>query len=89
MATPRGASPTATGANLPMDGVSVLGRLTCRLVAPIEAGVPHTVIAWPIADDGRKHTGGAAIHTQDGELCAYSAGLWIELRDPAMMGAKT
>jgi hypothetical protein len=81
--------PTATGANLPMDGVSVLGRLTCRLVAPITAGVPHTLVAWPIADDGRKHTGGAVIHTQDGELCAYSAGLWIELRDPATMGART
>jgi hypothetical protein len=81
--------PTATGANLPLDGVSVLGRLTCRLLAPIEAGVTHTVVAWPIADDGRKHTGGTAIHAPDGRLCAYSAGLWIELRDPATMGAKT
>jgi hypothetical protein len=81
--------PTATGANLPMDGVSVLGRLTGRVVAPIEPGVPHTVIAWPITDDGRKHVGGTAIHDADGRLCAYSAGLWIELRDPASMGAKT
>jgi hypothetical protein len=81
--------PTATGANLPLDGVSVLGRLTCQLVAPIEPGVTHTVMAWPISDDGRKHLGGAAIHAPDGRLCAYSAGLWIELRDPAAMGAKT
>lgn len=81
--------PTATGANLPTDGVSVLGRLTCRLIAPIEPDVTHTVVAWPIADDGRKHTGGTAIHAPDGTLCAYSAGLWIELRDPAAMGAKT
>jgi len=81
--------PTATGANLPTDGVSVLGRLTCQLVAPIEPGVAHTLVAWPISDDGRKHLGGAAIHDRDGRLCAYSAGLWIELRDPATMGAKT
>jgi hypothetical protein len=81
--------PTATGANLPMNGVSVLGRLTCRLIAPIEPGVTHTVAAWPIGDDGRKHTGAAAVYAPGGTLCAYSAGLWIELRDPATMGAKT
>jgi hypothetical protein len=81
--------PTATGANLPMDAVSVLGRLTCRLVSPIEPGVEHTLVAWPISDDGRKHVGGTAIHSPDGRLCAYSAGLWIELRDPAAMGAQT
>lgn len=81
--------PTATGASLPLDGVSVLGRLTCKLVAPIEPGVTHTVVAWPISDEGRKHVGGSAIHAPDGRLCAYSAGLWIELRDPATMGAKT
>jgi len=81
--------PTATGANLPLDGVSVLARLTCKLVEPIEPGVAHTVVAWPISDDGRKHMGGCAIHAPDGRLCAYSAGLWIELRDPATMGAQT
>jgi hypothetical protein len=81
--------PTATGANLPLDGVSVLGRLTGKLVAPIEPGVTHTVVSWPISDDGRKHLGGCAIHAPDGRLCAYSAGLWIELRDPATMGAQT
>lgn len=81
--------PTATGANLPMDGVSVLGRLSGRVVAPIEPGVTHTVVAWPISDEGRKHVGGTAIRAPDGRLCAYSAGLWIELRDPSTMGAQT
>jgi hypothetical protein len=81
--------PTATGANLPLDGVSVLGRLTCKLIAPIETGVTHTVVSWPISDDGRKHLGGCAIHSLDGRLCAFSTGLWIELRDPATMGAQT
>lgn len=81
--------PTAVGANLPQDGVSVLGRLSGRIVAPIEPGVTHTVVAWPIGDDGRKHLGGTAIHAPNGRLCACSAGLWIELRDPSTMGART
>lgn len=72
---------------VPLGATSVLGRLTARLVAPIVPGRPHTVVAWPIGHDGRKHRGGAAIHGPDGELCAYSEGLWIELRDPAGMGA--
>ena len=81
--------PTATGANLPLDGVSVLGRLTGCVAAPIVPQAEYTVLAWPISDDGRKHLGGTAIYAPDGRLCAYSAGLWIELRDPATMGAKT
>lgn len=80
--------PTAVPA-VPADApASVLGRLEGRLVAPVRPGVPHTVVAWPLGHDGRKHRGGAAIHGADGELCAYSEGLWIELRDPATMGAR-
>jgi hypothetical protein len=81
--------PTATGANLPLDGVSVLGRLTGCVRAPIVPHAEYTVLAWPISDDGRKHLGGTAIYAPDGRVCAYSAGLWIELRDPAAMRAKT
>jgi hypothetical protein len=73
---------------VPVGATSVLGRLTARLVAPIRPERPHTVVAWPIGHEGRKHRGGAAIHGPDGELCAYSEGLWIELRDPAGMGAR-
>jgi len=80
--------PTAAPA-VPLDAApSVLGRLTARLVKPVTPGEPHVVTAWLIGHDGRKHLGGAAIHTADGELCACSEGLWIELRDPASMGAK-
>ena len=76
------------GRAAPLDGVSVLGRLTARLLAPVRAGVPHTVMAWAIEHDGRKHRGGAAIRGPGGEVCAYAEGLWIELRDPAAMGAR-
>jgi hypothetical protein len=71
------------------DVPAVLARLTARLVEPIVAGRPHTVVAWLIGRDGRKHHGGAAIHGPDGELCAWSVGLWIELRDPTSVGAAT
>jgi hypothetical protein len=81
--------PTAAAAVLEDSAPSVLGRLTGRLLAPVRAGAPHTVVAWPLGHDGRKHRGATAIHGPDGELCAYAEGLWIELRDPATMGVKT
>jgi hypothetical protein len=81
--------PTAAPA-VPSDApASVLARLTGRLLAPVRPERPHTVVSWPIGHDGRKHRGGAAIYGPDGQLCAYSEGLWIELRDPAAMGATT
>jgi hypothetical protein len=81
---PSGAPAVPTGAP-----ASVLGRLTGRLLAPVRPERTHTVVAWEIGHDGRKHRGGAAIHGPDGELCACSEGLWIELRDPTTMGART
>ena len=81
--------PTAAPA-VPSDAPAcVLGRLTGRLLAPVWPGRPHTVVAWLVGHDGRKHRGAAAIHSPDGELCAYSEGLWIELRDPSAMGARS
>jgi hypothetical protein len=79
--------PTAAPAVPTHANASVLGRLTGCLLAPIRAEVPHVVVAWLIGHDGRKHRGGAAIYGPDGVLCAYSMGLWIELRDPSAMGA--
>ena len=79
--------PTAAPAVPPDAAPSVLARLTGRLLAPVRPRETHTVVAWPIAHDDRKHRGGAAIYAPDGQLCAYAEGLWIELRDPAAMGA--
>jgi hypothetical protein len=81
--------PTASAAVLEDSAPSVLGRLAGRLLAPVRAGAPHTVVAWLLGHDGRKHRGAAAIHGPEGELCAYAEGLWIELRDPSTMGVKT
>jgi hypothetical protein len=79
--------PTSSRACLGAAGPCVLGRLTVRLVAPARAGEQHVVTSWLVGRDGRKRYGGAAIHTADGELCGYSEGLWIELRDPSALGA--
>ncbi len=79
--------PTSS-ACVPAGQPCVLARLTVRLLRPARAREPHTVVAWLIGHDGRKHRGGAAIHTADGELCGYSEGLWIALRDPSSHGAQ-
>lgn len=73
--------PTYFGGRLnDYGGLAVLGRLTIKQVAKIRAGAPHVVIGWPVGRDGRKWEGGAAVYTADGELCAYSRGLWVELK---------
>ena len=61
----------------------VLGRLGVRIDAPVVAGEPHVVMAWPTGVDGRKRGAAAALYTADGELCAVSRALWIELRASA------
>jgi hypothetical protein len=81
--------PTAAAAVLDGSPPSVLARLTGRLVAPVRPERAHTVVAWLLGHDGRKHRGGAAIYGPEDELCAYAEGLWIELRDPATMGARS
>ncbi len=71
------------------SGPAVLARLTADPGrAPIVAGEPHVVSAWLIDREGRKSRGGSAIHTADGELCAVAEGLWIQLRDPSVVGAR-
>jgi len=81
--------PTGAGAVDPSRGPHVLARLTADPArAPVQAGHPHVMIAWLIGRDGRKSRGGAALYRADGELCAAAEGLWIELRDPSVVGAR-
>lgn len=69
-------------------GPAVLGVMRARIDAPARAGEPHTVIAWTIRHDGRRHHGGAAIHDADGRLCGVAEGVWVELRDPSVVDAQ-
>jgi hypothetical protein len=80
--------PTGWAAAPPVGAPHVLARLTAdALIAPVRAGEPHVVVAWPIGHEGRKRWAGSAVYTREGELCALSEGLWIALRDPATHGA--
>jgi hypothetical protein len=58
----------------------VLGRLAVSVVAPVRGGAPHAIVSWPIAVEGRKRRGGAALFDAGGRLLARSEALWIELR---------
>src|SRR4051812_35107072 len=58
----------------------VLARLAVRVLEPVRAGEPHTIVSWPVALDGRKRHAGAALHSADGELLAVARALWIELK---------
>lgn len=58
----------------------VLGRLAVRIDRPVIPGEPHLVLAWEISVEGRKREAAAALYAEDGELCALSRALWIELR---------
>jgi hypothetical protein len=62
---------------LPM---SVLGRLTAVVQAPVVPGEEHVVIAWPIEADGRKRHAGAAVLSAEGAPLAVARALMIEAR---------
>jgi hypothetical protein len=81
--------PTGAAAVDPRSGPHVLARLTADPSrAPVVAGQPHVVLAWLIQRDGRKSRGGAAIYDAHDRVCAVAEGLWIQLRDPSVVGAK-
>lgn len=60
----------------------LLGRLTARLAAPVRAGEPCLVIAWPLEIDGRKRGAGTAVFGADGQLAAAARATWIEMARP-------
>lgn len=69
------------GMLVPDFGLSMLGRLTARILRPLEAGRAYAAIGWPLERDGRKLQAAAAILDEDGEPLASSRATWIELRD--------
>lgn len=60
--------------------MSVLGRMTARVGAPVAAGEEHVVVSWPIATEGRKRHAGAAVMSPSGKPLAVARALMIELR---------
>ena len=62
--------------------LSMLVRQRAELLAPVRAGERAVVIAWPIAQDGRKRLAGAAVLAADGQALAVAEALLIEPRPP-------
>lgn len=58
----------------------VLGRFAVRIDLPVLAGVPHVVVGWPLAVDGRKQYAATALMTTSGETLAVAKATWIALR---------
>ena len=59
------------------ETLSFLAAMQVRHDAPVDPGVEHVVIAWPIEKDGRKHQAGAAVLTADGRTAAVARVLLI------------
>ncbi len=58
---------------------TVLARQRVEHIARVPTGEPTIVTAWPITQDGRKHTTGAAIHAPGGELLARAESLLVDV----------
>ena len=72
---------SAPVANFGEGPAMVLASLTARIGCPVRVGEPHTILSWPLEEDGRKHWAGAALYDSRGLLMAASRALWIELRE--------
>ena len=57
----------------------VLGELCASIESTLSVGQPTVVTSWPIAQEGRRHTAGTAIHTTEGRLIAKARAVWIEV----------
>ena len=72
---------SAPVANFGEGPAMVLASLTARLGCAVRAGEPHTILSWPLAEEGRKHWAAAALYDSDGIFVCGSQALWIELRE--------
>jgi hypothetical protein len=71
---------SAPVANFASGPAMVLARLTARLGASVKVGERHAIVSWPLAVDGRKHSGACALFDSAGRLLCASQALWIEVR---------
>jgi hypothetical protein len=58
----------------------LLGEFTAHVDRCVHVDEPCVVIGWSLGGEGRKHAVGTAVFDEDGELCGYARGLWIEPR---------
>jgi hypothetical protein len=72
----------AAGAELAADTTVVLGRMTANVAALPEAGDECRVLAWPLEQEERKLTAGAALLGPGGQVLAAAIALWITVPRP-------
>jgi hypothetical protein len=60
----------------------VLGRMTAKLIRPVQAGERLVVIGWPIGSEGRKALAGSAVFSGDRRLHALAKATWITVPGP-------
>lgn len=59
---------------------AVTASLAARLLRPVPASARLVSYAWVLSEEGRKHRVGVALATAEGDLCAVSSALWVDLR---------
>ncbi len=57
----------------------VLGRMTAKMLLPIQSKQKYMVIGWDLGRDGKKHFCGTAIFNEQKELCAVSRAIWFKV----------
>lgn len=63
-------------------GLSLLGRLTARVLAAPAAGDECVVVAWLLGGEGRRLFAGTAVF-RDGQPLAYARAIWFLVGDDA------
>jgi hypothetical protein len=58
----------------------VLGRIEAEIRADVVPGREHAVVAWKLADDGRRRQAASALCAEDGTLVAAARATWFALR---------
>jgi hypothetical protein len=72
----------AAAADLAPDIVVVLGQMTATVAGLPRAGDKCHVVAWPLEQEGRKLTAGAALVGPDSRVLAAASALWITVPRP-------
>jgi hypothetical protein len=59
----------------------LLGRMSARMLKPVQAERDLVVIGWRLEIEGKKHFAGTALFDETGDLCAFARQTWIGRMD--------
>ena len=58
---------------------ALLGELAVRVEGRVEAGTPHVIVGWSMAQQGRKRVAGTALFDAAGSCLAHGLATWIQV----------